>query len=142
MSKVDTSTNTEQKPADESSAAKTYDLSKPDSIFEMFRDRVPDATIRTAVLSHIESLAQKCGLGAYKIIFLCDEHSSIDRHDANLLYRTVSSHPKTRDILLVLHIDRWERSGKRNVRPEVESLRPLKPRPFGLCRDQCPSNRG
>jgi len=32
-----------------------------------------------------------------------------------------------------IHIDRWERSGKRNVRPEVESLRPLKPRPSGLC---------
>ena len=76
---------------------KTYDLSKPGDVFRMFGDKLSDDEIKSLVSAYIQTLAIKHGASHYKIIFLCDEHTSIDRYDANALYRAVSINPKTQE---------------------------------------------
>jgi ClpP class serine protease len=100
---ADLTSSAQQTDQSEKSKAKIYDLSTYDSIFQMFKDELPEVEIGKQVTKFLKSLQSKHELDTYFIILLYDEHSSLNNYEANKIYEAAAKNNKQKNILLVIN---------------------------------------
>src|SRR6266571_6734455 len=83
-------------------AAKSYDLSSFRGTLELFADELSEDEVKEHVVKQLAAIVKRHKLEDYTILYLYDEHRSIDRYHANQLYQAISGRKKEADILLVV----------------------------------------
>lgn len=79
----------------------TGDLSDFGELFKLVRN-AKDEDIKVAIASHLNKLAEKHGLGKYRVLYLFDPETSINSYHSNKIYEAASGDAQSLDILLVV----------------------------------------
>jgi membrane-bound ClpP family serine protease len=61
-----------------------------------------ESELNSIIHQHVESVQEEFGLGAYKLLFLLDDHNSIGSGHANKIYNALSKLENQKDIFLII----------------------------------------
>ena len=107
MTKKKEQEGNEEKPITEENQEeikpKTYDLRNTSELVELFQENDDDLYINKCISNHLRSLAKSHEVDEYKIAFLYDDNTSINRYHSNQIYEGVSDSGETSNIFLVIH---------------------------------------
>lgn len=84
---------------------KIYNFSNTNDIFECFREFKNDENqFKSQIIKYTNQLFTKYNLNdKYKLLFLYDETSSINKSHSNKIYETLEENGEDKDILLIIH---------------------------------------